>query len=81
MARFYFHLNARDRVIPDEEGQDLPSLSAARCEALSSAREILANAIKEGRAAVPDALVIADEDGQVLNTVPLATVLPKALKL
>ena len=79
MGRFYFHLKSAEVVIPDEEGQDLPSLSAAQREALFSAREILANAIRAGRSELPDCFVIADEEGRVLDTILLATVLPKSL--
>jgi hypothetical protein len=38
MGRFYFHLRAGDHVIPDEQGQDLPDVSAARREAIQPAR-------------------------------------------
>jgi hypothetical protein len=80
MARFYFHLRAGDELVPDEEGIDLPDFSAAQREAIEAARELLAEAIKEGRAEVPEAFVIADEEGRELAIVPLATVLPKPLK-
>ena len=79
MGRFYFHLKSAGVVIPDEEGQDLPSLSVAQREALSSARDLLANAIKAGRSELPESFVIADEEGRVLDTIQLATVLPKSL--
>src|SRR5258708_1004810 len=80
MRRFYFHLRARDELVPDDEGIDLPDFSAARREAIEAARELLAEAIKEGRAEVPEAFVIADEDGREIDTVPLAAVLPENLK-
>jgi hypothetical protein len=80
MGRFYFHLRAGDQLIPDEEGLDLPDVSAARHEAMRSAGEILAAAIRADLTKVPDAFVIADEEGRTLDTVPLAEVLPKALK-
>jgi hypothetical protein len=76
MGHFYFHLRAGDQLIPDVQGQD----SAARREAKLSAREILAGAIRSGQAMVPDAFVISDEAGRVLDTVPLAEVLPEPLK-
>jgi hypothetical protein len=79
MGRFYFHLRTGDEVTPDDEGIDLPDYSAAQREALLAAREVLAEAIKTGKLEVPDAFVIADETGQELGTVPLATVLPKRL--
>jgi hypothetical protein len=44
-----------------------------------AAREVLAEAIKTGKPEIPDAFVIADEAGQELAIVPLATVLPNRL--
>jgi hypothetical protein len=40
----------------------------------------LAEAIKNGKREVPEAVVIADEAGQPLGIVALAAVLPKPLK-
>jgi hypothetical protein len=80
MGRFYFHIRAGDELTRDEEGIDLPDFSAAKLEALLSARELLAEAIKSGKKRVPDAFVIADEAGQELDTVLLAAVLPEPLK-
>jgi hypothetical protein len=80
MARFYFHLSQGDQLIIDDEGLDLPDFSAAQREALLGARELLAEAIKSGKPEVAEAFVIADEAGQELGTVPLATVLPRTLK-
>jgi hypothetical protein len=80
MGRFYFHLREDGELIPDEEGIDLPDLSAARREAIAAARELLAEAIKDGKPNVPEAFVIADEAGRELDTVPLAVVLPESLK-
>ena len=80
MGRFYFHLQADDQIVPDDEGVDLPDLSAAQHEAILAARELLAEAIKSGRPEVPEAFVIADEAGRPLGIVPLAAVLPKPLR-
>jgi hypothetical protein len=80
MGRFYFHLRAGEVLTPDDEGIDLPDFSAAQREAILSARELLAEAIKSGKQRVPDAFVIADESGRALDTVPLAAVLPQSLK-
>ena len=77
---FYLHVRAGDQLTPDDEGIDLPDFSAARREAIEAARELLAEAIKEGRAEVPEAFVIADEEGREIDTVPLAAVLPENLK-
>jgi uncharacterized protein DUF6894 len=80
MSRFYFHIRLGDQVVIDREGSDLPNRGAAREEALASARQILADAIRSGNEAAPEAFVIADSEGRELETVPFAMVLPKGLK-
>jgi hypothetical protein len=77
MVRYYFHVRKRGQLTRDEEGIDLPDISAAKQEALQGARELLAEAIKTGRPSVPDALVITDEAGHEVDTVPLQMLLPK----
>jgi hypothetical protein len=67
-------------TILDEEGVDLPDFSAARREALLSARELLSEAIKSGTSEVPDAFVIVDDAGQTLGTVLLTDALPRSMK-
>ena len=80
MSRFYFHVQAQGQVVLDHEGTDLPDLSAAQCEAMQSAREVLADAIKSGKSEVAKAFLIADEAGRALAVVPLLAVLPKCHK-
>jgi hypothetical protein len=78
MARFYFHMRTGDHVEIDIEGTELPDLTAAKDEALYSAREILADAIKASHHPI-DAVVIADDSGRELETVSLKDALPKGL--
>ena len=80
MSRFYFHIRVGDQVVRDQEGSDLPDPAAAREEALAAARQILADAIRSGSEATPEAFVIADSEGRELETVPFAMVLPKRMK-
>jgi hypothetical protein len=80
MGRFYFQLRNGDKLLPDDDGVDLPDFSAAKREAVLAARELLAEAIRSGRQKVPDAFVIADESGRTLDTILLATLLPAPLK-
>jgi hypothetical protein len=80
MGRFYFHICEGGQLTTDDEGVDLPNLTAARREAELSAREMLADAIKSGKKRVPDAFVIADEEGRTLDTLPLSAVLPEPFK-
>jgi hypothetical protein len=39
MPLYFFHLSFGDRTVPDEEGVELPSRSAAREEALAVVRD------------------------------------------
>jgi len=80
MGRFYFHLKSGDDLIPDEEGTELPDLTAATQEVLGAARELLANAIRWQSLNVPEAVVVADETGNTLRVLPLVDVLPDPLK-
>ena len=66
--------------MPDEEGIELPSVTAARREAEQGGRELLAEAIKTGRDIIPDAFIVTDEHGREVDTVLLATLLPKPLR-
>jgi hypothetical protein len=77
MSRFYFHLHVGGHVVPDNEGRT-PDLSAAKHEAMQSAREMLADAIKSGKPEVAEAFVITDEVGRALAVV--LAVLPKSHK-
>ena len=54
--------------------------ATARHEAILAAREILAEAIKDGKPNVADAFVIMDEAGRTVDIVPLAAVLPEHMK-
>jgi len=40
MPRYFFHLSFGQRFLPDEEGVELPSRSAARNEALAVIRDL-----------------------------------------
>jgi Domain of unknown function (DUF6894) len=80
MPRFFLHIKDGATLIRDEEGIDVPSAAHARAEALASARELWANAIKVGRDIGADAFVIAGQDGQQLTFVSFAEVLPGRLR-
>jgi hypothetical protein len=79
MGRYYFHFQSGDKLISDEEGIDFLDYTAAYREAVQSVRELLADAIKADDMRVPDALVISDETGKSLDTIPMADVLPKSI--
>ena len=76
MSRYFFHIKDGAELIQDPEGSELATMADARCQAMKSARELWADAIKSGKPLGADAVVIADEHGG-LTFVPMAEALPK----
>lgn len=79
MARYFLHLVDGDDVIGDPEGSDLPDIHAAREQALLSAREILAEAIKLGKQRIPKFVVAVSEYGNEVAVVDVKALLPASL--
>ncbi|MPR10714.1 DUF6894 family protein [Microvirga tunisiensis] len=80
MSRYFLHLKQADQsVVEDTEGLDLPSLQAAQEEALQGIRDVVAADIKGGHEVTLEAIVIADNQGRQLATVPVRAALPKSL--
>ena len=74
MAHFHFNFRSPENMVLDEEGVDLLDVGAAREEALASAREILANAIKTGTVPPPYSIVITDASGRAMATITVKDV-------
>src|SRR5215467_15857872 len=65
MPRYFFHLRFGDRVLPDEEGVELPNRSAAREEALAVVRDLADPKIGcNTRRWASWLLQVADDEGQ-----------------
>jgi hypothetical protein len=69
MQRFYFHLRDGTQFVPDETGMDLSGMEEARREAIQSAREILADQLRNGEALDGQRIEISDDTGTVLEVV------------
>ena len=69
MPKFFLNLHDGDDIIEDPVGADLPSLAAARKLAIASARDILAEQMRDGQPLDGQKIEIADESGAVLATV------------
>lgn len=69
MPHFFMHLRQGSDVIQDLEGEDFPSLSAARVSAIASAREIMSDRVGKGQEPNDSAIVIADDDGHIAMVV------------
>ena len=76
MGRYFFHVRGADGIVSfDREGQELPDLTAARAEAVSSNREMLGERLLHGGKPGPRQIDVADESGAVLATIAAADVL------
>lgn len=75
MPLYYFNINHNGRVVPDEEGSDLPDLKAAVIEAQECAREMLADHVRARASTTGKRIEITDEHGTVLGSVPLLDML------
>jgi hypothetical protein len=69
MPCYFFHLSFGQRVVPDEEGFELPNRSAACVEALAVVRELTNPELSGGpRRWASWFLEVADEDGCFFRT-------------
>lgn len=75
VPRFYFHLH-NDLDVPDQEGQSLSDLQAARDWAACQARILAGEMAKEeGRVVLHHRIDIEDSEGRVLSSVSFRDVL------
>ena len=74
MPLFHFNSLTGDMFLPDPEGEELPSVTAAREVAERSARETLIEAVKAGDVA-PDCILVTDGEGHEVATVFLEDLL------
>ncbi|QUS38811.1 hypothetical protein RPMA_08165 [Tardiphaga alba] len=79
MTRYFIHLVDGEDVICDPEGSDLPGMAIAREQAVLSAREILAEAIKAGKHHIPRFVVVVSEGGNEVAVIDIRTMLPSCL--
>jgi Domain of unknown function (DUF6894) len=69
MPRYFFHLSFGQRVVPDEQGVELPNRSAARDEALAVVRDLANPDISsDTRRWAAWFLEVADSEGRFFRT-------------
>ena len=68
--RYFFHLHECGKLIPDDEGRELPGAAAARDAALREARTIMAAEVLEGRLCLSCHIDVLDEDGRPVLALP-----------
>jgi hypothetical protein len=74
MAHFYFHLTDGRQTLDDAEGLELAGEAAAREEARLFARDLALGKLMADRNWSGWRVAIADEQGQQVDSVPIANV-------
>ena len=81
MPRYYLHIQQGGQLPQDPDGIECPNVEAARAEAVAGIRDILAVAIEYGaNDGLDGAIVIADESGRELMTIPFSEALPPRMR-
>lgn len=70
MPHFFFHIRERDKLTTDPEGEEHQDLEQARAEAVTAAREIMAEKVVQGEIAEGEQFEICDAAGAVLAVIP-----------
>jgi hypothetical protein len=69
MPNYFLHIHGSTGVAPDDEGQDLPNLAAARVTAIEGIRSLLAEEIRTGFLDLRGFVEIADEAAAIVAVV------------
>jgi hypothetical protein len=80
MPRFYVNFRSGGSTANDDQGIECGTLEEARKMALASARELLADNIKSESQSPLEAVIITNEGGQELMTIPAKDALPEPLR-
>ncbi len=82
MPCYFLHVRDGGHLTKDKEGENFPDLAEARAEALNTAREMWAEALREGsgRDYLDAFIIIADKKGRELTTVSFVEALPPRLR-
>jgi hypothetical protein len=80
MTRYFLHLrDFSGAMVEDQEGSELASLPVAKEHAMLAKHDLIGDAIKQGQEPQFEAIVVADEHGTHLATVPLIAALPSKI--
>lgn len=63
MSRYFLHIRDGGRFLEDFEGEEYPSLEAARADAVVSARQMMAERVRQGEVIDGQIIEIWDEKG------------------
>ncbi|HEX8480631.1 MAG TPA: hypothetical protein VF650_01870 [Allosphingosinicella sp.] len=68
--RYFFHLRENGEFIADEEGRELPDLSAVQAVAIQSARSVIAGEAIDGKIPLAAILEVHDWEGRRVLDLP-----------
>jgi uncharacterized protein DUF6894 len=72
MACYFFHLRDGDSLLADDEGEELRDLEPVRSYAIDSARQLLSEAARSGKAgSLHQQIEVLDERGVTVLTIPV----------
>jgi hypothetical protein len=69
--RYHFNLHEGTEVIPDKEGSEFATFTAARAEARASLLDLVRDDIRSGRPAIDWRIEIADREGRLIDSIGL----------
>ena len=69
--RYFFNIRAKEGVIPDDEGTDLPGLEQARAEAAADAKDLAREFPNGGNGISLTAIEVFDQAGHLAFTHPI----------
>jgi uncharacterized protein DUF6894 len=72
MPRFYLHLCNGTGFTEDAEGKDYPNVDAARADAITALRDVLAGEMKQGQLLPASFIEVEDENHNLVLTVAFA---------
>jgi len=72
---YHFHIRDQGTLIRDDEGSDLPDMTAAQVEARASARDLAMEDLRHKQPIQDRHIEIVDDRGTVLESVAVRSVL------
>jgi hypothetical protein len=80
MPRYYLHFRKGDLLAKDDEGQDFPGLEEAKAAGAVAGRQIVAENVEFNAANPLTSVIVADESGTEVASIPAKDLLPEPLK-
>jgi hypothetical protein len=81
MERFFFHIIHSDHRVADPEGAEFKDIRAAQEEAAATLRDLIADALMEGKPSGLKEIEVADGQGSVLVTIDIGSAIGNVLRM